>query len=160
MALNITDIYWLAGFMDGEACFSMWGKTPSITIAQKEMWPLEKVHKLVGGKFYKFKNWGTNKETFYNSLHIHGKRAIGLMMTLYSLLSPRRQEKIEEIIAKWKLIPCRGEHNRIKTHCKRGHEFTEQNTYMKADGSGRECRKCQKIHNEKYLSKKQVLQIA
>jgi len=47
MALNITDIYWLAGFMDGEACFSMWGKTPSITIAQKEMWPLEKVHKLV-----------------------------------------------------------------------------------------------------------------
>jgi hypothetical protein len=157
--LATNDIYWLAGFLDGEGCFSMWGQTPNISVAQKEIWPLEKVHKLIGGKFYKFKNWGTNKEIFYNSLHISGKRAIGLMMTLYSLLSPRRQAKIEEIIAKWKSIPRRGETNRAKTHCKRGHEFTHENTYLKLKG-GRDCKTCLDMHRTNYILKQRTLQIA
>ena len=33
-----------------------------------------------------------------------------------------------------------------KTHCIRGHEFTEQNTYMRKDCRGRKCRICMKIH--------------
>ena len=32
-------------------------------------------------------------------------------------------------------------HNFFKTHCKRGHEFNKENTYVKKNG-GRECRKC------------------
>lgn len=34
--------------------------------------------------------------------------------------------------------------NARKTHCGRGHEFTAENTYWRADG-GRECRQCQRI---------------
>lgn len=33
-------------------------------------------------------------------------------------------------------------HESQKTHCKRGHEFTTENTYMRR-GKWRECRKCQ-----------------
>jgi hypothetical protein len=33
-------------------------------------------------------------------------------------------------------------HNKLKTHCKRGHAFTEENTYLRP--GGRECRACWK----------------
>jgi hypothetical protein len=35
--------------------------------------------------------------------------------------------------------------NAAKTHCKRGHPFDEANTYLKSDGSGRECRACRRL---------------
>jgi hypothetical protein len=36
-----------------------------------------------------------------------------------------------------------------KTHCKRGHEFTPDNTYIKGNGS-RECRRCVAIRRQRY----------
>jgi hypothetical protein len=35
----------------------------------------------------------------------------------------------------------------LKTHCKRGHEFTTENTYLKPDGR-RECRSCMQAHRQ------------
>jgi hypothetical protein len=32
--------------------------------------------------------------------------------------------------------------NSRKTHCKHGHEFTPENTYVRAERNGRECREC------------------
>lgn len=42
-----------------------------------------------------------------------------------------------------------GKHNRIKTHCKNGHEFNGKNTYIKLTG-GRGCRECNRIRAIKY----------
>lgn len=39
--------------------------------------------------------------------------------------------------------------NAAKTHCKRGHEFTPENTYLNSRG-GRVCRECQRHHAEAY----------
>jgi len=36
--------------------------------------------------------------------------------------------------------------NKRKTHCKRGHEFTEENT-INLSRNRRECRKCRKLHD-------------
>lgn len=150
------DIHWLAGFLDGEGYFGIQGSTPRITAAQKDVWPLLKVKSLVGGTIYRHMGSGSKQRGIeakpINTIHLNGKRAIGLMMTLYSLLSPRRQEKIKEIVEQWKSIPCRGEVNRKKTHCKRGHEFTPENTYLKK--TGRECKTCQRIWNAMYLERK------
>lgn len=45
-------------------------------------------------------------------------------------------------------------HNASKTHCKRGHEFTPENTFT-SDG-GRHCRECHRIRcHERYLRRKQ-----
>lgn len=40
--------------------------------------------------------------------------------------------------------------NARKTHCKRGHAFTEENTRF--DGKGRQCRQCDKIRAARYKS--------
>jgi len=36
--------------------------------------------------------------------------------------------------------------NRLRTHCKRGHEFTEENTYVSTNGRWRSCRICHRMH--------------
>lgn len=38
-------------------------------------------------------------------------------------------------------------HNSSKTHCKRGHEFTEENTYKVLTG-GRKCRRCESLRQQ------------
>ena len=53
----------------------------------------------------------------------------------------------------------RGRNERAsRTHCPAGHEYTEENTYLRpgtlpAFGSARDCRKCRYEHNLKYLRK-------
>ena len=43
---------------------------------------------------------------------------------------------------------AKGRHgNTKKTHCKKGNEFTPENTNVRADGS-RNCRECKKKHNQ------------
>ena len=44
--------------------------------------------------------------------------------------------------------------NARKTHCKRGHEFTGDNTYRSR--KGRECRKCKKYLMTRWLKSKQI----
>lgn len=153
MAIEKSDITWLAGFIDGEGCFYFPKSqgAPRIQVAQKDPWPLLKIQSLVGGRLYRFKGSSKPSES-YNLLMITGKHAIGLMMTLYPILSPRRQTKIAEIIGRWRAVPLRGKCN-LKTHCIRGHEFTPENTYRKPKGTGRECKACIAIHHEKHRLK-------
>jgi len=43
--------------------------------------------------------------------------------------------------------------NANKTHCKRGHEFTVENTINISRGR-RACKKCQYMHNKEYRKRK------
>lgn len=36
-------------------------------------------------------------------------------------------------------------HNARKTHCKRGHEFTPENTYINPSNKSRNCRTCDRL---------------
>ena len=46
-------------------------------------------------------------------------------------------------------------HNGEKTHCKNGHEFTEDNTYRRPAG-GRQCRECGRVKVREYMRKKRA----
>lgn len=44
--------------------------------------------------------------------------------------------------------------NRKKTHCKSGHEFTKQNTYINPKRFTRDCKTCQRVRVSKFNTRK------
>jgi len=153
--VTVRNIEWLAGFLDGEGCFYMNRSTCRIQIAQKDPWPLLKVQGIIGGRFYSVK--GSIPGRRYHALFLTGRRAVGGMMTVYSLMSPRRQAKIVEILGRWRAIPLRGKCN-LKTHCKRGHVLNVDTTFMQSNGTSRECRACSTMHKANW-EKRRTLQV-
>jgi hypothetical protein len=61
-------------------------------------------------------------------------------MTLYALMSPRRQGQISAQLEKWKTHGP-GRHRVTPAHCPHGHAYTPENTYTYPDGR-RGCRTC------------------
>lgn len=49
----------------------------------------------------------------------------------------------------------RGTHwQRVKTHCKNGHEFTAENTIVRSDGKHRDCRACSRATKARWRERK------
>lgn len=135
MGLSIRNIYWIAGFLEGEGSFGLVDKKyPLISAGQKQKYPLEKLKILLRhGHITKGDIWR------YGLSHF---RAIGVMMTIYNLMSPKRQEQIKKVILRWKQLPGLGSYNRNKTHCKYGHLYTPETTYFDTSKSNKSKRKC------------------
>jgi hypothetical protein len=84
------DIAWAAGIYEGEgSCFPN-SNTISLVVPQKDTWILERFRALFGGSI------GLNRTTGVYRWTVSGARARGLAMTIYGLLSPRRQQQIRK----------------------------------------------------------------
>lgn len=149
------ELSWTAGFLEGEGIF--WfgkEKASEITLAatqvQKE--PLERLMKYFGGAYY---YWTPNKERQKGwsptwRWHINGFAAASVMMTLYVLMSPRRQEQIAAAITHWKSAKP---HRRPKNspYCLSGHLLSEIG--VTSQGECMACRRASK--NAAYKRRKQ-----
>ncbi|WFU42625.1 hypothetical protein QA640_09275 [Bradyrhizobium sp. CB82] len=96
--IETTDLKWAAGFLEGSGSFSFTSSL-ALTGSQADLWPLERLQSLFGGTI---KPSGTPKNKVVLSWYIHGHRAAAVMMTLYVLMSPRRQAQIRSALAIWK----------------------------------------------------------
>lgn len=56
-------------------------------------------------------------------------------------VNPAHLEAVTDYENKMRGISAQAQ-NKRKTHCTNGHEFTEENTYYRADGKGRQCKTC------------------
>jgi hypothetical protein len=98
------DIYWAAGIYEGEGNCIQATRTQRVSISQKDIWILDKFRALFGGSVNKRKNNGSNlvkRPTGDLSCFcwvLTGVRARGFLMTIYSLLSPRRQEQVRKCL--------------------------------------------------------------
>lgn len=111
--IAMNDLYWVAGFLEGEGCFMAlnqrrkWQKVtypyyvPVIDVAQVNLEPLKKLNSLFnGGIFRLVKPVGNCQQA--HAWRLNGRKAIALMMTLWPLMSERRRKQIELAIERWK----------------------------------------------------------
>jgi hypothetical protein len=91
---SMRDIAWAAGVYEGEGtCHANIRRTNSITlsISQKDLWLLQRLKMLFGGEIYDARS--------ISMWVLAGARARGFLMTIYALLSPRRQKQIRKALA-------------------------------------------------------------
>ena len=133
-------IQWTAGFLEGEGSFFNVGsgRVPVVTASQVQREPLERLETLFGGSIYFIKSKQPRASDSWR-WQLAGQHAVGLIFTLYALMSPKRKEQMRKTIAIWKERPARP-HRTGK--CKHGHELTPENTYTYPKTGSRSCRVC------------------
>jgi len=143
--IAVKDIYWAAGFLEGEGSFSGHYWNTAVLACQMQREPLDRLKKLFGGaiKVNKTPSGFSRKHAHYWSLN--GPRGRGLMMTIYSVMSPNRKAQIKKVLDKWRACAPQ---NRYKKYCIHGHEFTRANTRPRSGGK-RSCRVCDERDGEK-----------
>jgi hypothetical protein len=115
MAVSTIDIAWLAGLLEGEACFCVCDRRVKdktykriyIQLVMTDQDVVERAANLLGtsAKPMPWRNNGMTKPTW--RAYLCGDKAAGWMMTLYKLLGHRRQAKIRECLSAWKASPGR-----------------------------------------------------
>jgi len=101
--IRTVDIYWLAGLLDGEGCFysNTPFPTPAISINMTDGDTIEKAYRLMGAtETLKTSLTPTGKTKYQFALR--NRRAGSWMMMLYPLLCKRRQQRIREVLTRWK----------------------------------------------------------
>ena len=92
VAPTMKDIHWAVGFLEGEGSFQF-RHSQRVGAAQVQKEPLEKLLMLFGGSLVLQQDKRLNAaDRWYWG--VHGKRARGLMLTVYSLLSTKRKKQI------------------------------------------------------------------
>lgn len=151
--MQIKDIYWAAGFIDGEGSFCENGRTICISAVQVDKWHLDKLLKLFGG----YMSIETRKEVTGRVYHVwraYGHRAAGIMMTLYSLLSPRRKQRVKELLKAWLKKPMRSIRGGWSSYCIHGH-LLKDNIYISSKGA-RGCKSCKSESRKRYYERKKL----
>ncbi len=85
----MAEIYWAAGIFEGEGHVDWYhSQSTRLVVTQKDTWVLHKLQYLFGGLVY------GRPDRYISRWSITGPRAQGFVMTIYSLLSPRRQSQV------------------------------------------------------------------
>jgi hypothetical protein len=140
------DLYWTAGFIEGEGSF-VWRHTPDVVASQVQKEPLERLYALFGGNLNVRESRPTANGYIAKPIWMwsrSGGFGAGLMMTLFPLMSPKRQEQIKRVLAIWRQQPGPRKHRGM---CKNGHFFSEENTYRYTTANGSNHRKCIACNN-------------
>lgn len=90
------DLHWAAGLLEGEGHFrANTSGSGQATALMTDREPIEKLLALLGGSFTIVDRKPWKRQYLWST---SGARARGVMMTLYPLLSPRRQQQIKEAL--------------------------------------------------------------
>jgi hypothetical protein len=131
------DLGWLAGFFEGEGCFSAYAGRPIATANQGDKSVLVRFRRLVGvGKVYRL-NKKVNRQMWVwktNSI----AEAHYVAELLYPLLSRHRQAQARKILA---LKPQRA-HLAEGSQCINGHALTSDNIIIDRRHNSMACRLC------------------
>lgn len=148
-------IHWIAGFIEGEGSFTWCGSTICVSATQVDREPIDKLFKLLGGGTNVFSRKEIKSNGgIYNRWNAYGPRAAGIMMTLYPLMTKRRQLKIKELLDRW-MSGGRSETHR-KSFFACGHKKNSEYTFINSHGY-LACRLCDRANKNKSQRKIRAL---
>ncbi len=151
--ISVIDIAWAAGFLEGEGSFGCYGirtrKTPNIRVAasQVQAEPLERLKHLFGGSIHHLRAHKEGQSDYFQWA-ISSSRAMGVMMTLFRLMSPRRQTQIRAALTMWMDYPSRPRQNRAT--CRSGHHLWTAENIIGFGTNKRTCRPCTRERERHY----------
>jgi len=90
---TMMDIAWAAGIFEGEGTTRQTPGSTQTTVGQSDRWILERFQLLFGGQIYGPFNTGPISRSKQWRWVVYGARARGFLLTMFSFLSPRRQEQ-------------------------------------------------------------------
>lgn len=110
--LTTTQLYWLAGILEGEGSFALIKstngrgspRTPQIALQMTDKDVVQQAAVLFQTGAQAYKRPRFHWKPMY-ATRVHGSIAAGWMMVLYKLMSQRRKEQIRKCLAYWKLQP-------------------------------------------------------
>lgn len=109
--LQMNDLYWLAGLLEGEGCFTITKMAPGgsivISVGSADLDVIERIKKIMGGPNIIQRRKANPKATKpHYQFQVCSRTAVAWMMTLYTLLSVRRRARIMELLKWWKTRPA------------------------------------------------------
>lgn len=141
--VSMTDIGWLAGFIEGEGTIDA-SRRHALVFATTDADVAERAVRLLGGNLNGPYARALPKHKPVWRGTVHGAKAAGWCMTLYPLLGQRRRAKIREWLALWKAAPGAG--RKEQERCGRGHDLSTTRRYRtKAGHLRRTCLHCQRL---------------
>lgn len=158
--MNERDLGWLAGILEGEGCIGLYRRRQTrVYIAMVDRDVMERVQALwpcPTGLRLKYPpqnaSHAHHKVQYEWTLRRHAdiKAFLGLVLPL---LGQRRQAQAQPVLDYIAVAPGKGGNNRdTRTHCIRGHEYSETNTRLDESGH-RVCRDC--VH-ARYLLRREA----
>lgn len=116
MTIDLIDIAWAAGFIEGDGHIGWHDYKnkhgyPVITADQVNLEPLHKLHRIFGGKLYgPYKTYRQPRGRW----EVAGQKSIGIMFTLWSFLSREKQAQVKFAVRNWLDTPQVGGDRRSK----------------------------------------------
>ena len=144
-------IAYAAGLLEGEGYIVRTG-TARLGANMTDREPLDRLCQIFGGRLLGPKPRPNPSHKPIYVWHLNGWNSVeAALQEMWPWLGPRRREQATRVLADAPPPDRRkpGWHNAIKTHCKRGHEFTPQNTYIEPSGS-RICKICRRARGDRY----------
>ncbi len=142
-APTIAELYWTAGFLEGEGTFRNRPNGIDLSAAQVQKEPLERLQRWFGGALRLQPRRDNPKHHDTWLWELTSTRAIALMMTLFALMSPKRKNAMRAAILAWRAKPLR----RHVDFCIHGHaraQFPKVGGYLRS----RQCPKCNNLRSQ------------
>ena len=102
--VNVRDLIWLAGYLEGEGSFTFNKRTPVLSLVTTDEDVADRVASITSwhtsGPYLYPK---TNRKPFWR-VQLAGAQAVGWMMTLYGFMGTRRRGQIRYVIEQWKIL--------------------------------------------------------
>ena len=117
LRISVRELYWAAGFIEGEGTFYFDKRVCSIRVPQTIKEPLDRLQNLFGGEIYfRKRNQPTHSDQYV--FRLNGRLAAAVSMMLLPLMTKKRQEQIRVMLYRWREYT-----GVVRTGCKKGHDY-------------------------------------